>query len=110
VHGDGSAIFFRAGEEFQNFFRFEVRPDGSYAYIRGTARGGGKSDSIRKGQNVSNVLGVLASGTDVALFCNGPLLTIVTDTISSSGGIGIGGDAYSENVYVNFGWAQIWKL
>lgn len=113
VTGDGSLIFFRAGPEFQNFFRFEVHTDGTYAFVRGSSHGGGASASIKRGRNVRNVrnvLGAVALGTDVALLCNGTILTIVSDAISASGRIGVGADAYAENASVYFGYAQVWKL
>src|SRR5262249_34027750 len=67
VHGDGSIMFFRAGQEFQDFFRFEVHTDGSYRYWRGSVRGTGSSSSILQGHNVSNELGAVVRGADVAL-------------------------------------------
>jgi hypothetical protein len=108
--GDGSIMIFRAGSQFQDFFRFEVHTDGTYSYFRGQGSGNGRSASIRTGLNVSNRLGAVALGTSVGLFCNDELLTIVSDTVSSSGRIGVGADAYTQNAYVEFTYAQIWEL
>jgi len=110
VHGNGSIIFLRGGGEFQNFFRFEIHTDGTYSYFIGQTSGNGRSASINKGQKVDNVLGALARGTQVALFVNGTLLDIVPDTVRATGIIGVGGDAYSEDAYVNFTYAQVWQL
>lgn len=110
VHGDGSIIFFRGGGEFQNFFRFEIHTDGTYSYFIGQTTGGGSSASIHTGQNVDNVIGVVAKGTQIGLFVNGTLLEIVPDTVRTSGIIGVGADAYSEDAYVNFTYAQVWQL
>jgi hypothetical protein len=110
VHGDGSIIFFRGGGEFQNFFRFEIHTNGTYAYFIGQTHGGGTSTSINNGHNVANVLGAIAKGTRVGLFVNGTLLAIVPDTVRTTGIIGVGADAYSEEAYVNFTYAQVWRL
>jgi hypothetical protein len=98
------------GGEFQNFFRFEIHTNGTYAYFIGQTHSGGSSTSINNGHNVANILGAIAKRTRVGLFVNGTLLAIVPDTVRTTGIIGVGGDAYSEEAYVNFTYAQVWRL
>jgi hypothetical protein len=108
--GNGSGVFFRGSSTFLDFDRFDIYTDGGYSYLTSNSNGGGPSADINKGLGAYNTIGVLADGTNVALFINGRLQTVVTETARTTGIIGVAASAATQDTYVNFDAAQVWRL
>lgn len=90
TQGDGGGIVFRSG------YRLRIGTDGSYDLVSsaGMLRNG-TSSAIRTGNNVSNHVTIVAQGNRITITINGQVLINITDSSSSSGGLGV--------MAVNFG-------
>ena len=72
----------------------------------------GYSPAIKAGLNPTNVLTVIAKGTQIYLFANKQFLTMVTDNTFSAGQIGVvaGTDYYNSSADVAFNNEKVWEF
>jgi hypothetical protein len=108
--GDGGGLVFRSAGN--TAYRLHVGLDGSYDLVTpARTLASGASVAIKTGLNQTNRVAVAAHGSTIAIYINGTLIINLTDTISSTGRIGLMGVDFSKTavkvVYTN---AQIWLL
>ena len=120
VTGDSGGINFREMET-SNFpgvtftsYQFRLSSDGSYELHFSSQASpllSGSSNTIKAGLNQSNLLTVIARGSNIYLFVNKQYVASISDSNSSAGAIGL--FAYSMGTSatkVAFSNAQLWRL
>jgi len=119
ITGDCGGIFFRAQPGFESkAYQFEVCQEGLYYADRsffeisgGSGFGGKKSIAIHTGLHASNLIGVVANGSNFDFYVNGQPIAHLHDSYFAQGQIGVFSDsafvASNEAVYTN---AQVWTL
>ena len=97
-----------------NSYYFSVCQDGSYGFYRydgftapvQTLRSG-SSVAIIAGLNQSNLIAVVANGSNFSLYVNHQRIDSVNDGTYSQGKFGVSADGYTTAVYTN---ARMWIL
>ena len=115
IKGDGGGLIFRANKS--SSYRFRVSQDGTYDLISidannniGRPTGSESSSAIKTGLNQPNLLTVVARGSHIYLYVNKQYLTDVSDSISSSGMIGLFAVDFGNQTEVAYTNAQVWTL
>ncbi len=70
----------------------------------------GSSPAIKQGLNQTNLIAVVAQGTNIALYINHQLLGNVTDSTYSHGPVGLFAVVYTQPTEVAFSNAKVWTL
>jgi hypothetical protein len=103
---DGGGIIFR--DTGKGNYRFRVNLDGSWdcapLNISGT------SSAIKTGLKQTNVLTIVAQGSDIYLFINKKYITHVTDASFKAGRIGFMTVDWNSNTNVIFKNIKVWQL
>ncbi len=120
VSGDAGGLIFRNNGTDQ--YRLNVGPKASYNFIvtvnGDTGHGAdccemlasGSSQAINQGLNQTNILTVVARGSDIYLYINGKYVNHVIDTHISFGQIGLFAYAFSQPTGVDFSNLKVWTL
>ena len=124
IEGDCGAIIFRHNEETAQQYFFQICQDGSYILIRydalssngPTGQLGHKLDSqlvnpaIHKGLNQTNLVAVVADGSNIDLWVNGSHVSSVVDTAYMGGGIGLAANDLLYPTKVVFRNVKVWTF
>src|SRR5207244_2852918 len=103
---DGGGIIFR--DTGQGNYRFRVNLDGSWSLA--PLNIGGTSPVIKHGLNQTNVLTIVAQGSDLYLFVNQKYLTHVIYSSFDEGQLGFMAVDWNSNTTVVFKNINIWQL
>ena len=116
--GDGASLIFR-GSQPNSFYRFRVDQYGYYGlYLSNSPSttaeprplAEGISQSIEPDLGQTNVLTVIAMGSDIYLYVNSRFVKHVRDNTLSVGQIGLSASDYSKSTDVVFQHAEVWNL
>src|SRR5258708_15238112 len=121
IRGDLDGIFFRTDQVSHKIYLFAISPNGFYAlyYIGQNASGSPNekilaasiSTTINTGLKSTNVIGVLARGSEISIFINKQFITKVSDSSSTVGEIGvISGSSKNVPCDAAFNNAQLWNI
>jgi hypothetical protein len=120
IKGEFGGIIFRAADATHfKYYRFVIDENRQYSLIVfGDSTGehdqllqAGSSSFIKLGLNQSNLLAVVARGSDFSLYINNLYITSVSDGTYSSGQIGVvGGNYVVAATDVMFRNARVWNL
>ena len=116
VQGDGGGIVFRGNEANQAFYYFHIGSDGSYSLdIRNNnsiiiTLKSGSNTAINTGLNQSNLISVVANGSNIDLYVNNQHIDSVSDSTYSQGEIGVAASSISNPTEVVFTNAKVWTL
>ena len=116
IQGDSGGIVFRANESQGSEYLFRIGIDGSYAleiynnnaYI-GTLTSS-PSTAINTGPNQSNLIAVVANGSNIDLYVNKQQIYFVIDSTYSQGEIGVAASSNGNPTEVVFTNAKVWTL
>lgn len=113
--GDCGGLIFRSDSNAGKFYLFEVCTDGSYnLYIYRNFNGdstllaNASSPAIKSGPNQLNVLAITAQGNVLTLYANSQKITSVTNSVYSSGQVGMVADSNNNPTGVLFSNARLW--
>jgi eukaryotic-like serine/threonine-protein kinase len=116
VQGDSGGIIFRTSEANGAFYYFHIGIDGSYALdlynnnnFISTLKSGSNT-AINSGLNQSNLIAVVASGSNITLYVNNQSIDSVTDNTYSQGEIGVAASSIGNTASVVFTNAKVWTL
>ena len=70
----------------------------------------GSSSAIKTGLKQSNLIAVVANGTNIKLYANEQLITSLNDTSFSHGAIGLVAEDDSNPTEVVFSNAKVWTI
>jgi hypothetical protein len=119
VKGDCGGIIFREdGTEGNKEYMFNICQDGKYSVDidQGAARQfrnllyGARTAGMRQGLNQTNLVGVVAQGTNFSLYVNKQLVTTFTDSTYGSGQIGVDAWDNGNATDVTFSNQRVWKF
>jgi hypothetical protein len=116
LKGDEGGIIFRADNVNSKGYLFSIKNDGSFTIFltsdnsHSTNLDFGPSPAIHTGLNKSNMLTVVARGSQLYLYINRQYVTSVTDHTYTSGQIGVFSADDSAPTDVAFTNAQVWRL
>lgn len=120
IQGDYGGIIFRADSANSKYYYFRIGKDGAYDLTISTdtsfahdrlLKSGNASSIIKTGLNQTNLVTVVAKGSDLYLFVNQQYLDKVSDSTYKSGQIGVfGGDFASASADVAFTNAKVWTI
>jgi len=116
IQGNSGGIVFRANESkgAEYLFRFSI--DGSYAldiYNNNTQTSTLKSETnpaINTGLNQSNLIAIVANGSNIDLYVNNQHMDSVSDSTYSQSEIGVAAFANSNPTEVVYSNAKVWTL
>ena len=114
LKGDAGGVIFRVENTNPNqYYNFSIRQDGAYYLEAVNGSGGptltqGSSPAIKQGLNQTNLIAVVAQGTNIALYVNHQLLGNVTDSTYSRGPVGLFAVVYTQPTEVAFSNAKVW--
>jgi len=116
VKGDQGGICFRANTNNGAYYAFYINSNGTYdleTYNNGISTGilrKGSSSAIKTGLNQTNLIAVVANGNQIDLYVNMQLIDSVTDSMYSSGQIGVVAEDINNPTDVAFNNAQVWTM
>jgi len=116
VQGDAGGVVFRANSASSKFYIFAVGRDGSYTLLislddkHSNPLTYGNSRAINTNLNQTNLLTIIARGSNIYLYVNKQYVGSVSDSTYSSGQIGLFGADNTNPTDVAFGHIQIWQL
>lgn len=116
VKGDQAGIIFRFDEITATFYTFYISSEGTYALNTDNKQGfisqlaNGSSSAIKTGPNQSNLVAVLARGSQISLYVNGQYLASVQDSTYKSGAIGVIAENDGHPTQALFNDAKLWSL
>jgi hypothetical protein len=116
VSGSEGGLIFRGNQTTSQFYIFRVSQDGSYSlYVSkddktSTAIVDDSSTAIKKGVGQTNLVTVIAKGSNIYLYINKHYVGSVSDTSYTGGKIGIFGSNSSNATDVAFNNVQVWPL
>jgi hypothetical protein len=116
ISGSEGGLIFRANQTTSQFYLFRVGQDGSYSlYVSkddktSTAIVDDTSTAIKKGLGQTNLVTVIAKGSNIYLSINRQYVGSVSDTSYTGGKIGIFGSNSSNATDVAFNNVQVWPL
>lgn len=118
IQGDCGGIIFRADARKTQFYFFRVCQDGSYAllsYVDNTnanaqTLASGSSPAINTGTGQTNVVAVVAQGSQLNLYVNQQSLGNVNDGSYSSGQIAVFAQSQGNTTEDAFSNARVWTL
>jgi hypothetical protein len=119
VKGDCGGIIFREdGTEGNKEYMFNICQNGQYSVDidQGAARQlknlsyGTRTSGIHQGLNQTNIVGVVAQGSNFSLYVNRQLVTTFTDSTYGSGQIGVDAWDNGNTTDVTFANQRVWKF
>ena len=126
ISGDGGGMVFRSGVEVAGGYRFFVgrdyvalfcekerllyEPIKIHPLKQDFADAGWCSPSPVDILNYTNLLTVVARGSDIFLYINGQSVAYVQDNTAKSGKIGLMAISYTQDTHVQFRNVQVWDL
>ncbi len=118
IQGDYGGIIFRADSANSKYYYFRIGKDGAYDLTAShdttfshdqLLKSGNAPSIIKTGLNQTNLVAVVANGSNLYLYVNQKFLAQVNDSTYKSGQIGVfGGDFASKSADVAFTNAQVW--
>ncbi|HWZ19447.1 MAG TPA: hypothetical protein VNW73_11665 [Ktedonobacteraceae bacterium] len=116
VRGDAGGIVFRIDDANQSDYYFRIGIDGSYAldiykdnsFVSNLTSG--SNTVINTGLNQSNLLAVVANGSNIILYVNNQQLASVSDSTYSQGEIGMVASSFSNPAEAVFTNAKVWTF
>lgn len=118
IRGESGGIVFRVVDFNTNkFYYFYISSDGTYALALSRDEHSshdrllrsGSSSFIKRGLKQSNLIAVVASGSNIYLYVNKQYVTSVRDSTYSSGQIGVYATDITAPTEVAFSHAQVWN-
>ncbi len=116
VRGDAGGIVFRVDDGKGSDYLFRIGIDGSYTLdiynnnnLNSTLKRG-TSTAINTGLNQSNLLAVVANGSNIDLYVNNQHVDSVSDSTFSQGEIGVAASSTGNPTEVVFTNAKVWTL
>ena len=118
IAGDASGLTFRTspGTDGANGYFLFLYSDGTYAILSKTNRqfttlARNRSSAIKAGLNQTNLLTIVAKGSDIYLFINKQFVTTVSDGTYSEGHVGLCVETeITSPTTATFNNAQVWDL
>jgi hypothetical protein len=118
IKGDAGGIIFRANTANWKFYYFRIGQDGSYALelftdnLRSHAQTlkSGSNSIINTGTNQSNLIAVVAQGSNINLYVNLHPIESVSNNAYSQGQIGLIAEDINSPTDVAFSNARVWTL
>jgi hypothetical protein len=120
IQGDYGGIIFRADSANSKYYYYRIGKDGAFDLTVSTdtsfahdrlLKSGNASSIIKTGLNQTNLVAVVAKGSELYLFVNQQYLDKVSDSTYKSGQIGVfGGDFASTSSDVTFTNAKVWTI
>ncbi len=118
TQGDEGGIIFRADPVNSKFYLFRISQSGAYDLFLYVDNQGShaknllsnSSSLIKMGQNQTNTITVVARGGNLYFFINSQYLDSVSNSMYSSGKIGVFGESNTNPTDVAFSTAQVWQL
>ena len=119
LSGDGASLVFRGSEELNKFYRFRIDQYGNYGLLLNNDPStsvppqplrAGPSQYINQGLEQTNVLTVIATGSDIYLYINAHFIVHERDATLSAGEIGLSASDFSKTTEVLFYRAEVWRL
>ncbi|MEO8970131.1 MAG: hypothetical protein ABI406_00855 [Ktedonobacteraceae bacterium] len=116
LKGDEGGVIFRANNANSNFYYFRVGHDGYYALFLSkgnnlnTTLAEDASPAIKTAPGQTNILTVIARGSNLYLFVNEQFVTSISDNTFTHGAIGVVAGDLSHPTEVAFTHAEIWQL
>lgn len=118
TQGDEGGILFRADPTNSKFYLFRISQSGAYdlfLYVdnQGTHAKNLLSNTtslIKSGLNQNNTITVVARGGAIYFYINGQFLDSVSNTMFTSGKIGVFGESNTNSTDVAFSNAMVWQL
>jgi eukaryotic-like serine/threonine-protein kinase len=116
VKGDGGGIIFRVDNDYTkgDFYLFGIGQNGQYGlyiyknYTSVSTLSSGPSTAINTGLNQSNLLTVVANGSNIDLYVNNHQIDGVSDSTYSQGHIGVFAGDLNGPTEVVFSNAKVW--
>jgi hypothetical protein len=111
--GEGGGIKFRAASN-GNAYSFIIKPEGAYQF--GSPSAGiipytrTSLSAVHTGYNVSNVVTIIARGSNFYFYVNQQYLTSASDSSQACGKIGLYALDWTGSASVSFSNAKVWKL
>lgn len=98
-----------------NHYVFEVCQDGSYAFVKYTDGNGstvvnGNSSAINQGTGQTNVIAVVANGSNFDLYVNSQKIKSASNNTYSQGSIGLVAGSASNETTVTYQNARVWTI
>ncbi len=118
TQGNHGGIAFRVNSDLGNHYSFQISTDGAYSLnlVHNNNSSDvkilqqGSSASIHTGLNQTNLVTVIAQGTDFFLYANKQFLAKVSDSTLNKGNIGLLSSSDTQPTDIIFLDAQLWKL
>src|SRR6266702_3627601 len=116
TRGDYGGLIFRANSTATKFYVFRLESDGIYDLFvsqdnnHTTELSYGNSPAIHKYAGHSNLLTVVARGSNMYLYINKQYVSTVSDDTYKSGQIGVFAEDHTNPTDVAFSNVQVWKL
>jgi DnaJ-like protein len=120
IQGDYGGIIFRANGANSKYYYFRIGKDGAYDLTVShdntfshdqLLKSGNAPSIIKTGLNQTNLVTVVAKGSDLYLFVNQKFLDQESDSTYKSGQIGVfGGDFASKSADIAYTNAQVWTI
>jgi len=117
INGPSGGLVFRSDGLLSRYYIFGITAGGVYALVLGKEnfQGGtlnsSSSPAIKAGPNQSNLLTVVARGSNIYLYINKQFVASVHDSTYSSGQIGLLATSFTNpSANVAFSNAQVWQL
>jgi hypothetical protein len=111
ISGDGGGPVIR--DTSGNGDRFRIGPDGSYDVA---STGSGQianlqtSSAILTGYNVTNLVTVIARGSNIYLYINQHYVASMTDTSVACGQIGVMSVDFTKSANIAYSHAEVWTF
>jgi hypothetical protein len=103
---DGGGVIFR--DNGKGSYRFRVNLDGTWDCA--PLNISGSSPAIKKGLNQTNILTIVAQGSDLYFFINQKYITHITDSSFGAGRLGLMAVNWNGATNVSFNNIKVWQL
>lgn len=115
IHGDYGGMFFRANSTGTDYYTFTVDQSGQYSFdvyknnnhLKTVSNG--PSSAFKTGLNQSNLIIVVARGSNFYLYMNGQFVALWSDTSYSAGQIGLLAGDGTRPTEVAFSNLKVWS-
>jgi len=113
--GESGGLLFRVDSTHSKFYYLRVGQNGSFEFGLSTGSGiqvlqSGTSLTVKSGLNQSNLLAVVASGSNIDLYVNHQHIAYFNDSTYSQGQLGVCAEDSSHVTEVIYSDALVWKL
>jgi eukaryotic-like serine/threonine-protein kinase len=114
--GNAGGVFFRGNRSASQFYLLGFGSDGTFDLFLSKSQNGGKdlnfgsSPAIKKGAGQTNLVTVVARGSNIYFYVNKQYAGSVNDNTYKSGQIGVFADSHTTATNVAFKNVQVWKL